>query len=312
MARARRPRDHRPTIVSHRDTDANGSELAATAWSAPKAEPALRRIGRPELLGGLALVREGRVFDLGLELNGEIPQGIPDLMAGFRLSRLRSSTEARSAYGVEVSTEIVVGTPHVSTHIDALCHFAVDGRIFGGASVSDAHTDFGWREHGIETVPPIIGRGILLDVPGLLEVERLHDGFEITADHLRGCLRRQAIDLHNGDIVLVRTGKIGDFHTDPERYLATQPGVGTAAAIWAFQRGMAVLGTDTASTEPAPFVDPPRTTHAAMLVERGVHLIETLDLDELAGAGCHEFAFVCLPLAMTGATASWVRPVAIR
>jgi kynurenine formamidase len=214
--------------------------------------------------------------------------------------------------GTAASTEIVIGGTHASTHVDALCHFAFDGRIFGGASVSDSHTDVGWREHGIETVPPIIGRGILLDVPALLEVDRLEDRFEVTADHLRGCLRSQGTDLRNGDVVLVRTGKIADFSADPERYVATQPGVGATAAIWAFQRGMAVLGTDTASTEPRPIPEPPWTTHAAMLVERGVHLVETLNLDGLAAAGCYEFAFICLPLAISGATASWVRPIALR
>jgi kynurenine formamidase len=75
---------------------------------------------------------------------------------------------------------------------------------------------------------------------------------------------------------------------------------------------MAVLGTDTASTEPRPIPEPPWTTHAAMLVERGVHLVETLNLDGLAAAGCYEFAFICLPLAISGATASWVRPIALR
>jgi kynurenine formamidase len=70
-------------------------------------------------------------------------------MAGFRLSRYRSSTETGAAYGLEFSSELVIGTPHVSTHIDALCHYAFDGRIFGGASVDDVHTDFGFTEHGI-------------------------------------------------------------------------------------------------------------------------------------------------------------------
>jgi hypothetical protein len=55
-----------------------------------------------------------------------------------------------------VRTELVIGTPHTSTHIDALCHCASDGRIFGGASVADVHTDFRFTEHRMETVPPIL------------------------------------------------------------------------------------------------------------------------------------------------------------
>lgn len=274
-------------------------------------ESALGRIGTKELLDALRRVTEGRTYDLGLELGNAIPQGSPEHMAGYRLSRYRSSTETRAAYGLEFSSELVIGTPHVSTHIDALCHYAFDGRIFGGASVADVHTDFGFSEHGMETVPPIIGRGVLLDVPALLGVAMLADGLEITADHLADTAERQGTDLRHGDVVLVRTGKLPQFFDDQDAFMGAQPGVGPKGAIWLYEGGMAVLGTDTPATEPAPHPDPRNTTHVAMLVERGVHLIENLALDELARDHTYEFAFLCLPLRMTGSTGSWVRPVAI-
>jgi kynurenine formamidase len=74
---------------------------------------------------------------------------------------------------------------------------------------------------------------------------------------------------------------------------------------------MSVLATDTTGTEPLPFADPRKTTHAAMLVERGVHLIENVFLDDLARDGVAEAAFICTPLKLTGCTGSWVRPIAI-
>jgi kynurenine formamidase len=279
--------------------------------SGAQAETALRRIGAPEVLRALTSVREGRAYDLGLPLGNGIPQGSPEHMAGFRLSRYRSSTETGAAYGLEFSSELVIGTPHVSTHIDALCHYAFDGRIFGGASVDDVHTDFGFTEHGMETVPPIIGRGVLADVPSLFGVSMLEDGFEITADHLAATLELQGTELRQGDVVLVRTGKLAQFFTDQDAFMAAQAGVGPAGAIWLYEQGMAVLGTDTPATEPAPHPDPRNTTHKAMLVERGVHLIENLALDQLARDRAYEFAFVCLPLLMTGSTGSWARPVAV-
>ncbi|WCB95345.1 Kynurenine formamidase [Baekduia alba] len=278
---------------------------------ADRAATALGRIGAAETLRALTSVREGRTYDLGLELGSAIPQGSPEHMAGFRLSRYRSSTETGAAYGLEFSSEIVIGTPHVSTHIDALCHYAFDGRIFGGASVADVHTDFGFTEHAMETVPPIIGRGVLVDVPLLFGVPMIADGFEITADHLAATLELQRTELRDGDVVLVRTGKIAQFFTDQEVFMKAQGGVGPEGAIWLYEQGMSVLGTDTPATEPAPHPDPRDTTHKAMLVERGVHLIENLALDELARDRIYAFAFVCLPLRMTGSTGSWVRPVAI-
>jgi kynurenine formamidase len=274
-------------------------------------EPALTRIGRDELLQALASVRQGRVFDLGLELGNDSPQGSPQVFPGYRLTRYRSPRQTGGEFGLEFCTELVTGSPHISTHIDALNHHAVDGRIFGGSRVEDVLTDFGFTEHGMETVPPIIGRGVLLDPCALLGVQRLEDRFEIRTEHLVGCLQRQGTELRKGDVVLVRTGKIAEYYSDPVAFMAAQAGVERAASIWLYEQGMAVLGTDTPATEPVPHVDPPRTTHAAMLVERGVHLLENLQLDELAAAEVYEFAFICLPLRMTGSTGAWVRPVAL-
>jgi kynurenine formamidase len=71
---------------------------------------------------------------------------------------------------------------------------------------------------------------------------------------------------------------------------------------------MGLLGTDTSGTEPVSFLDPAHTVHRLLLVERGMHLIEILNLDEPADAKVDPFLFVCLPLKVRGATGWWVRP----
>jgi kynurenine formamidase len=177
--------------------------------------------------------------------------------------------------------------------------------------VADVYGDFGWRANGIETVPPVITRGILLDIPRLLGLDRLPDLFEITVDHVERCLEDQRVEIRAGDTVLVRTGKMADYHGDGSTYFGSGPGVGVDAALWLCERGMAILGSDTSASEPFPFPDPDNTLHRAMLVERGIYLIEILRLDELAEARAYEFLFLCLPLKFRGATASWVRPVAV-
>jgi kynurenine formamidase len=211
----------------------------------------------------------------------------------------------------DFSVEVVQGCLHQSTHIDAPAHIASRGRHFGGVEVTDAYDDFGWKQNGIEGTPPIVGRGILLDVPRVKGVAKLDDLYEITVDDVQACLAGHAVQLRRGDTVLVRTGKQLDYHGDGSLYFHGQPGVGRDAGIWLYERGMAVLGTDTTATEPFPFPDVGRTTHVALLTERGVNLIEILNLEELAADRVHEFLFVCLPLKIRGATGSWVRPVAI-
>jgi kynurenine formamidase len=271
---------------------------------------ALARLTPEHVRAALALVRTGTVYDLGLEINERMPQGARGQFVPF--SRAFSTTPEMTARDevFSFSTEVVIGTLHTSTHIDAFAHVQADGRVFDGVDASEARSDQGWRVHGVETIAPIVGRCVLLDVAGVKGVPILPDGYEVTIADLADAAAATGRSIESGDIVLVRTGKLSQFD-DPDRFQAGEPGVGREAAIWLYERGMSVLGTDTTGTEPLPFADPRKTTHAAMLVERGVHLIENVFLDELAREGVAEAAFVCTPLKLTGCTGSWVRPIAI-
>jgi kynurenine formamidase len=213
--------------------------------------------------------------------------------------------------GVSFYTEVLMATPHVSTHIDALNHVSKDGYIYGGHRIEDVEGDFGMSAEGIETVPPIVTRGVLLDVAAYKGVERIEDHYEITVRDLEETLARQGTRVEVGDAVIVRTGKMRQYAVDNDAFMAGQPGVGLDAALWLYDRGMAVLGSDTTGTEPQPVTDWEHTVHVAMLMERGVHLIEWMNLETLAQAPVREFLFVCLPLKLRGASGSWVRPTAV-
>jgi len=275
------------------------------------AVPAVARISGPTVLAALQLARTGRVYDLALELNEGIPQGNPGAFTPFSFTWRVTPEGSGGDSPYRFAAETITGPLHIGTHIDALIHVQADGRIFGGELASDARDDRGFNAHGIETVPPIVTRGVVLDVAGRAGQPALADGYEITVADLQDACDAAGVQVREGDAVLVRTGKIREFATDPTRFQAGQPGVGVDAAIWLYDQGMAILATDTTGTEPLPFTDEARTTHRAMLVERGVHLVENALLDEVAAAGVSEGAFVCLPLKITGATGSWVRPVLV-
>jgi len=172
----------------------------------------------------------------------------------------------------QASVEMIVGTLHVSTHIDALIHIQSEGRIYGGELARNVRDDKGWKKHGMETVPPILSRGVFLNVARTLGNERLPDRYEIAIDDVQRTLAASNLMITQGDIVMIRTGKIQQYG-DPDAFLAEEPGVGREAAIWMYDQGKAVLGTDTTGTEPVPLKDAAKTTHHAMLVDRGVHLI---------------------------------------
>lgn len=269
---------------------------------------ALARIDSDTLIAATRIVRKGRTYDLGLEINDRMPQ-VPSF-APFSLTFSHTPEGTAAVSPFEFSAEIITGTPHAGTHLDALVHVQGEGRVYGGHHARDVRDDKGWKKHGMETVPPILGRALVLDLAAVHGCERLPDGHEIGIAELESALRLANQKVRSGDIVLVRTGKIQQFN-NPQAFRAGQPGVGRAAALWLYEAGMAVLGTDTAAIEPVPFINPKFTTHRAMLVDAGVHSIENLNLEELGRDGVRVGLFIALPLKITGGTGSWVRPVVV-
>ncbi|MDR1922559.1 MAG: cyclase family protein [Candidatus Adiutrix sp.] len=276
-------------------------------------EYAMERIGEVELLSALSLVKKGKVYDLASVLSKDMPQGGVDTFHRFSLTQhhLPNALINPDYKGFDFAMDVVTCCPHLGTHIDALIHVQNSGMIYGGEHMRAAFGVDGWKKHGMETVPPIIGRGVLIDMAAFYGLDVIEDGFEITAGDLEAALDRQGLSLQKGDVVLVRTGKYAEFLAGDENYFARQPGVGPDGARWLHKQGMAVLGTDTTSTEPAPFPDGMNTTHCAMLVESGVHILEIMDLDKIAADKAYEFLFIALPLKIAGATGSWLRPVAL-
>lgn len=265
-------------------------------------------LGTTALLDSLANLR---VYDLGRRLEFGTP--IAPTHIPFRLALLRRPRDVVRPDGSSSSNELLSLSGHTGTHIDALCHFELDGKLHGGIDAVEASRGGkGFRQLGVETVAPIVCRGVLLDVPRALGVD-LGPGRAISAGELEETARRQRVEVRDGDAVLVRTGWSAARFGDPSfvGFEAGAPGPNLEAARWLTGRGVRVTGSDTIAYEVVAAGQIPLPVHVHLLVESGVHILEVLDLEELAADGVHEFGFVCSPLKMTGATGSPVRPLAL-
>lgn len=215
--------------------------------------------------------------------------------------------------GVSSAADAITFGGHVGTHMDALCHFSCGGKLHGGIDVEHKQ-DYadGLKDHSIDTVPPIVRRGVLLDIAGISGA--LSKEFAITPEHLEGAVREEGVTIKQGDVVLLRTGW-AQFWNDPVRFITggagsqpTGPGVELAGAQWLSAHKIFAAGSDTVAFEKVPSTMP---VHVHLLVESGIHIIECLNLDALAQARVYEFLFIALPLKIRGGTGSPIRPVAI-
>ncbi len=253
------------------------------------------------------------VYDLGRPLRNGMAQSPNHPM--FRHCLDRRHGDRLRADGGSAAADLVITGCHVGTHVDALAHVSHDGRLHGGADAAEAQAAGSFESLGVHRLPPFVGRGVLLDVPGLLGVDVCSGGHEITVAELEGAAERQGTPIRPGDAVLVRSGW-GSYFDDPERYLGVDtgvPGVGESGARWLADQGAALAGADTLAFEclPAGQGHGLLPAHRVLLVERGINIIEAMNLDGLAAAGACEFVFVLSHLNVHGATGAPARPLAL-
>jgi kynurenine formamidase len=260
----------------------------------------------PGLLDALG---SARVFDLEQLRYAGAPSH-PAHQPGFNYflhrHHARGAPEARTG-----ASGIVVMPEHSGTHIDALAHQAENLTLHGGVHVdSGVQTSVGFRVLGIDTMAPLVARGVLLDVAG---PKRLPPDHSITPEELEKAAKNAGVEVRAGDVVLVRTG-YGSLWSEPDEYLKGA-GVSAAGSRWLIDKKVSAVGADNMAWDVIGPTDPELSVtlpgHVLLLVRAGIPIIENLNLEELASAKVHEFAFVCLPLKMRGATGSPVRPIAI-
>lgn len=201
---------------------------------------------------------------------------------------------------------------HTGTHVDTLNHFGYHNRIWNGFSADEHLGSLGWRKAGADKVPPVIARGVLLDVAGLHGVDMLPDSYGIGAADLVDAARHQQVELRVGDVVAVRTGR-GSAWPDAGRYLPREPGLDLSGARFLAESGAAVVGLDNIAVEQLPSADPANwmAVHTYLLAEAGVPMIEVMDLEQLAAEKLWEYAFSGACMKIRGATAGPIRPLAM-
>ena len=247
-----------------------------------------------------------KIYDLGQPYYVGMPHFPTHPPYAFTLTKLHGEFVLDN--GASSSSDALALGSHVGTHIDALSHFSCDGKLHGGIAPTQTSAG-GIGQHSVDTIAPIIRRAVLFDIARQQNVDVLAPDFEITPNHLTAC----KIEPPAGGIALIRTG-FGQFWSDSKRYLSQGtsvvrgPGPAIAGARWLSERKIFAAGADTVAFEKTPSA---MDVHVHLLVENGIHIIECLNLEQLARDGVKEFTFIALPLKITGGTGSPIRPIAI-
>ena len=276
-------------------------------WGKQDTLGTLNLLNAAAVLQSAHLIRLGRVYPLAIPIASSTSSPLRDGFLHAATVRRDDTPSKRS-----VAVDFFAMDSHNFTHIDGLAHVSCDGLLYNGAS-ADVIGPSGTTRYGIETVPPIVSRCVLADVASAKGEECLPAGFAIGPSDIEQALANGKVAVAEGDVLLVRTGWISAYLSNPRIALEGWPGLNEAAVAWLSDHGVAMVGADNLAVEVKPFENPNRSliVHEQYIRDLGGYLLEFVNLDDLARDKFSQGLFVMAPLPIVGALGSPVSPVVI-
>jgi kynurenine formamidase len=303
-------------------------------WGVDDEVGALNAMTPATVKAALGLVKKGKVYDLGTPYDAESfkwPGHAPGAIMTFRGPEgVRRQGDFKAANDPKLNPDRIAWhscalfmSDNVTTQIDGLAHITHgdDNQWYNGFKEADWGGNFGVRKCDADSIPPIITRGVLLDVAGFRKVDALPAHYKITAEDLQATAAAQKTTIRPGDTVLIRTGTLRYWGVNGADHKKIgehdSAGIDLPAARWLVeQKGAILVGSDTSGLEHGSGPMEPSTfipVHRYLLIQQGVHIGEFHNLEELAKDGVYEFCYVCMTNRIRGTTAGFaLRPVAIR
>ena len=282
-------------------------------WGAEDERGALNYIGPAEVRRATALVRSGEVLRLAQLLSSKTP--VPAHRCGLQHFMGRDGGDyaagAGRPGGFQFAEDSVMMPLHIGTHVDALCHAWYDDQLYNGYLGNTIRSTTGAARLGVEKMPPIVTRGVLLDLVRL-KGRVLADGESIGIADLQAAAAAAGVLPGRGDAVLLRTGWLEAQKGVKKVDFNAEPGIDADAAQWLAECCVAMVGADNFAIEVLPFPEGKVfPVHQLLIRDFGVPLLEGLMLDPLVASGRHEFLFIASPLPIVGATGSPLAPVVV-
>ena len=275
----------------------------------------LNHVTPAKTLAASKLVTRGKAYRLGIETNKDTPAYPPRT---FAITIVQPGQTAGATLGPTRTTyndDIIAGWAGIGSQIDGLGHIGIDNLYFNCNKSADFAMADGLKRLGIENVPAIATRGVLLDMAGYLNTDIVTEGTAFNRADIEGAMRRQGVQtIEKGDVVLFYTGWTRLIGKDNKRYGAAEPGLGLEGAKYLASFEVAMIGADTWGLEVIPFEKNAGVfeVHQILLPLNGIHILENMNTEEMVKDQAWEFLFTLGPSRITGAVQAIINPIAIR
>jgi len=266
-------------------------------------------------LAAVKLVTKGKSYRLAIETNKDTPAYPPRT---FAVTIVQPGQNAGASLGPTKTTyndDQINGWAGIGTQIDGLGHIGIDNLYFNCNKSNDFAATDGLKKLGVEHIPAVATRGVVLDMAGYFNTDIVKEGTAFNRADIEGAMKRQGVQsIEKGDVVLFYTGWLKLLGKDNKRFGSVAPGLGRDGARYLASLGVAMIGADTWSFEAVPFEPGAGVfeVHQILIPMNGIHILENINTEELVKDQAWEFLFTLGPARITGGVQAIINPIAIK
>ena len=282
-------------------------------WGADDEIGNINLINPATVLAATQLVKTGRTYSLGITIDSTTPAFAP---RGLSLQVVQPGQQeaARPNAGMTYNDDVFQGWFGIGSQLDGLGHLGYDGMYYNCNHARDFAHITGLTKLSTDKVPPMVARGIVLDVAGHYGKPYLEAGQFFTVDDVKAIEKKQGTPVREGDVVLFHTGWTENKLTsDPQAWVSGEPGQSEEVAEYLASKNVVAVGADTWGLDvvPSQHPDRPFQGHVTLLKENGIYILETMNTGPLVRDGVFEFLFVLGQAKVKGAVQMFINPIAI-
>lgn len=296
----------------------SAQDWTTSPWGPEDEIGATNRITPQSVKAAAALVTEGKTYNLGIIVDSSTPAFSPRSMSLTVLQPNQIEGQGLGHNHMTYNDDIFMGWLGIGPQIDGLGHIGIDHTYYNGFKDNDFAKADGLTKLGLEKLPPIVTRGVMLDMAAYYDQDIVKEGTAYTREDIMAAADQQGVEIREGDVVLFHSNwleLLDGKAQDHDRYVSVEPGVGITGAEYLAEIGVVAVGADTWGVEVLPFEEGDAgifKVHQILIPQNGIFLLENMDTRDLAADDVHEFMFTLGVTRLKGAVQMMINPTAIR
>ncbi len=304
-------------IISLLPLAVQAEDCVPSIWGIDDEIGATNRITPERVIAAAGLIKQGQTHPLGIVIKPGMPAYPP---RSVQLQVVQPGqhfvTDTTTLFGWDASSndDLVQMWLGVGPQLDGLGHMGESGMFYNCNAGKDISPITGLTKLDISKVPPMVARGVMIDMAKHFGVAAMSAGQPISPDDLKAAMNAQAVEVNEGDVILLHTGWTdAKLDAAPQEWGSTIPGITNAAATYLASLKPMAVGADTWAVGAVPSIEGDKVfyDHVIFLKENGIFILETMNTGRLARESVHEFMFVLGQARLQGAVQMMINPVAM-